>query len=150
MSTVHMPSTPSSAVLANLSSPPMKSPATVESPSFRSSPSIPNNYHPYLIQSTSSSLLSRTNSSPTQPISGYRHKSNRSMSSLAGSASEGDLEKIASGHASTLSKEERERRRRSMESPLTRPGMRRSGTLPVFPRMQEESTPSKDIDLPVS
>lgn len=70
------------------------------------------------------------------------------MSSLAASASEGELDKVAKSGVS--SKEERERRRRSMESPLNRPGMRRSGTLPVFPRVDEVVTPIKGLDLPVS
>lgn len=150
MSVSQLPSTPSSIGLATLSSPPLKSPNPNESPNFRSSPSIPNNYHPYLIQTTSSSLLTRSNSSPSRPITDLRHKPSRSMSSLAASASEGELDKVAVGSGGGLSREERERRRKSMESPLTRPGMRRSGTLPVFPRMEEVLTPTKGMDLPVS
>lgn len=146
-----IPSTPSSAGLAGLASPPLKSPTPNDSPHLRASPSIPKNYHPYLIQTTSSSLLTRSNSSPSQPVAELRHKSSRSMSSLAASASEGELDKVANGGAGGgLSREERERRRRSMESPLTRPGMRRSGTLPVFPRVEEVMTPTKGMDLPVS
>lgn len=144
-----MPDTPSCTSLANLASPPIKSPRPTESPSFRSSPSIPNNYHPYLIQTTSSSLLTRSNSSPAQPIAELRHKPSKSLSSIAASASEGELDKVLDGRSGGLSKEEKERRRRSMESPLNRPGMRRSGTLPMFPRMEEVLTPTKGMDLPV-
>ena len=36
----------------------------------------------------------------------------------------------------------------SMESPSARPGMRRSGTLPVFPAVEEKV--EKGVDVPVS
>ncbi|KAL7418877.1 hypothetical protein Q5752_006561 [Cryptotrichosporon argae] len=42
------------------------------------------NFHPYPIRTTASSLLTRSNSSPTQPLDGmYRHRPSRSMSSLS-------------------------------------------------------------------
>lgn len=77
-------------------------------------------YHPYMIHSTSSSLLTRSNSSPTQPLESYtRHRPSRSMSSL-------------STQALASSGEESEDRRRSLD--LNKPSqLRRSGTLPAFP-----------------
>lgn len=117
------------------------------------SPSTPNkqssaskNYHPYLIQSTSSSLLTRSNSSPSQPLHALgRHKPSRSMSSL-------------SQYEGTESENEQKDRRKSMEvdSPsvgvagrrgMTRSG--RSGTLPSFLEEGKSGKEEKELLLPV-
>ena len=44
------------------------------------------NAHPYLIHSSSTSILTRTNSSPSKPIEAVRYRPSRSMSSLHGVA----------------------------------------------------------------
>ena len=43
--------------------------------------------------------------------------------------------------------EDDQARRQSMNSPSARPGMRRSGTLPAFPAVEEKA--NKEVDLPV-
>ncbi|WRT63702.1 uncharacterized protein IL334_000625 [Kwoniella shivajii] len=129
------------------------------SPTKPSTPSS-KNYHPYLIQSTSSSLLTRSNSSPAPPASPSGHRSSRSMSSL---------NHILEGNQLQNQKEkEKEDRRRSMESPIAhrnghgngngngnafiRPSVKRSGTLPEFLNHAGKNgkTSEKELDLPLT
>ncbi|OCF73500.1 hypothetical protein I204_05341 [Kwoniella mangroviensis CBS 8886] len=101
------------------------------------------NYHPYLIHSSASSLLTRTNSSPAQPPSSpSHHRSSRSMSSL--------------NYILDNPNDPKEDRRKSMESPSSqriRPGVKRSGTLPEFLNRGGKDKVDKkerDIDLPMN
>lgn len=106
------------------------------------------NYHPYLIQSTSSSLLTRSNSSPSQPIHTLgKHKPSRSMSSLSyeGVPNETD------GQAGN--------RRKSVDSPIepVTPirGLGRSGKAGGLTKYLDQggspvSKSVKEVELPVS
>nr|XP_019048904.1 hypothetical protein I302_02683 [Kwoniella bestiolae CBS 10118]OCF27834.1 hypothetical protein I302_02683 [Kwoniella bestiolae CBS 10118] len=115
--------------------------SSLTSPTKPSTPSS-KNYHPYLIHSSASSLLTRTNSSPAQPPSSpSHHRSSRSMSSLNYILEGAEKDK------------EKEDRRKSMESPRTkvRPGVRRSGTLPEFLNNGgQKKMESREIDLPMN
>ncbi|WWC99372.1 hypothetical protein V866_006273 [Kwoniella sp. B9012] len=104
------------------------------------------NYHPYLIHSSASSLLTRTNSSPAQPPSSpSHHRSSRSMSSLNYILDNPNAPK-----------DQTEDRRKSMESPSSqriRPGVKRSGTLPEFLNRGGKGKVDKkerEIDLPMN
>lgn len=120
----------------------------LRSPQTPASSSKNQNFHPYLIQTTSSSLLSRTNSSPAQPLyeGGSRHRVSRSMSALNKPESVRDSasEASASEDGMTPSK--------SPQAKVMRVGMKRSGTLPSFPsteNLKEKARP-KEVELPVS
>ena len=148
----YAPSTPTA------SQPPL--PHSTSSPSISASSSLPRlaspntskskNYHPYLIQSTASSLLSRSNSSPSQPHYGLsKHRPSRSMSSLAGNTSGSEVDSPANGDAGSANSGDR---RKSLESPLARRPMVRSsksGTLPRFLEEKETESPRKHVQLPV-
>ncbi len=62
------------------------SPYTPSKPSLPhsiTSPTLSPNYHPYRIRTSSSGVLTRSNSSPAQPLSSFTgHRSSRSMSNL--------------------------------------------------------------------
>ncbi|WVQ80341.1 hypothetical protein IAT38_002446 [Cryptococcus sp. DSM 104549] len=107
--------------------------------------------HPYAIQSTASSVLTRSNSSPAKSPVPLAHRPSRSMSSLhnvlegpsvttpsgAGAVGAASASSVGGRYAKPKSlKELEEERRRSLDSPSasggTRPGARRSGTLPDF------------------
>lgn len=126
---------------------------TPKSPIVNHHPVIPKNYHPYQIQTTSSSLLTRSNSSPNQPVHSISgHRTSRSMSNLAHTASPG-----GPGASASESESEEQDRRKSMDSPRPaamageKPMMRRSGTLPSFPSLGEVKKEQKrEADLPVS
>ena len=139
----HSTSTPSLSHKVTSNSP-YNSPSTPSSNSKSSK-----NYHPYLIQSTSSSLLTRSNSSPAQPqVVG--HRSSRSFSSY---------EYIGVGFESENSASEYDRRKSldgcASPTPLVNRGKGmvrsgRSGTLPSFLDTKKDETVQKTTDLPVS
>ena len=113
------------------------SPVLTSSPNTRSPAQSTKNYHPYRIQTTSSSLLTRSNSSPTQPISQLgHHRPSRSMSSLSQAV------------GSEQEMQESPKTKPIIQDSSPRPGMRRSGTLPAFPAMTEQS--ETEVDIPVS
>ncbi|KAK4683726.1 hypothetical protein P7C73_g6502, partial [Tremellales sp. Uapishka_1] len=129
------PATPARAKLAHSHSTPLL-PSTstpsqhVQSPGTKSP--HPQNFHPYLIQTTSSSLLTRSNSSPSQPPANLsRHRPSRSMSSLAG------VEERRAGEAEA-----------EPRVPQGGGGMKRSGTLPDF--LKEKGKEEKELDLPIN
>lgn len=132
-------------------SPPRHAPSTpstdhLRSPQTPASSSKNKNFHPYLIQTTASSLLTRTNSSPVQPIyeGGPKHRVSRSMSAL------NKVEGVPSdGSASDVGSDDRTP---GKGSPEVRRGMRRSGTLPSFPSVENLQTKAKakEVSLPVS
>ncbi|ORY25188.1 hypothetical protein BCR39DRAFT_545010 [Naematelia encephala] len=115
------PSTPTTTFPQSTSLPTLASP----SPSYQQK-----NYHPYLIQSTSSSLLTRSNSSPAPPANYLgKHKSSRSMSSLAHKTQDQDgaQEEDRGGYTGTPTS------RRSLDSPSRPMMLPRSGTFPSLP-----------------
>ncbi|WVR03494.1 hypothetical protein IAU60_000485 [Kwoniella sp. DSM 27419] len=126
---------------------------TFTSPSKPSTPTS-KSYHPYAIQTTASANLTRSNSSPAQPISvSGGHRPSRSMSSLnhiLDSTDELGSEVLFLGRAK-LSKDTEDTRRRSMDSP-SRPGVKRSGTLPDFLLSQKSRRDKveKEVDLPLN
>lgn len=112
----------------------------------KSRSSTDNNYHhPYLIQTTASSLLTRTNSSPSQPVyeGGSRHRVSRSMSALSrpdlldlsGSEREEGTSMNAGAGAggSSSSRLEVDVGRGKVPVQPGRGGMTRSGTSPCIP-----------------
>ncbi|KAK8845474.1 hypothetical protein IAR55_006187 [Kwoniella newhampshirensis] len=110
------------------------------------------NYHPYLIHSTSSSILTRSNSSPVQPISSLGgHRSSRSMGSLnyVLDGPGGGTKNRQGGKSDEQKEREKEERRRSLDSP-SRPGVRRSGTLPDFLLGTQGKKTVKEIELPLN
>ncbi|WVQ93817.1 hypothetical protein IAU59_000895 [Kwoniella sp. CBS 9459] len=113
-------------------------------------PSTPKSYHPYAIQSTASANLTRSNSSPAQPIGvSGGHRPSRSMSSLNHFLDNDNREK----DGSTVPDKEKEDRRRSMDmfSSPSRPGVRRSGTLPDFLMgAKRDRVVEKEVDLPMN
>ncbi len=85
-----LPSTPTSPMIHH-SSPSgdnqsSSSPYTPSKPSLPhsiTSPTLSPNYHPYRIRTSSSGVLTRSNSSPAQPLSSFTgHRPSRSMSNL--------------------------------------------------------------------
>lgn len=104
------------------------------------------NYHPYLIQSTSSSLLTRSNSSPAQPIHALGgHRTSRSLSSFeyVGGLSGDESDKNGSmGSPSPLTGVA------GRGKGMVRSG--RSGTLPSFLEEGKEKSPVRGYELPVS
>nr|XP_031863581.1 uncharacterized protein CI109_000833 [Kwoniella shandongensis]KAA5530653.1 hypothetical protein CI109_000833 [Kwoniella shandongensis] len=136
---------------------PSASPSTpITSPS-KSKSNTPN-YHPYLIHTTSSSILTRSNSSPAQPLSAINggHRSSRSMSSLnyvlEGGSGGGGPSNQTGGKSEEQKLREKEDRRRSMDSPSRiRPGVKRSGTLPDFlVREKGRDKGKKELELPLN
>lgn len=122
----------------------------LRSPQTPASSSKNQNFHPYLIQTTSSSLLSRTNSSPAQPLyeGGSRHRVSRSMSALNKPESVRDTASEASASAS----EDGMTPGKSPQAKIVRVGMKRSGTLPSFPStesLRKQPRP-REVELPVS
>ncbi|WVF66193.1 hypothetical protein IAT40_000933 [Kwoniella sp. CBS 6097] len=113
-------------------------------------PSTPKSYHPYAIQSTASANLTRSNSSPAQPmgVSGG-HRPSRSMSSL-NQFLDGDLKGKISADENEKDKEDR-RKSMDMFSSPSRPGVRRSGTLPDFLMgAKRDKMIEKEVDLPMN
>ncbi|OCF36131.1 hypothetical protein I316_02003 [Kwoniella heveanensis BCC8398] len=113
-------------------------------------PSTPKSYHPYAIQSTASANLTRSNSSPAQPIGvSGGHRPSRSMSSLNQFLNQDLKEK----DGPTGTEKDKEDRRKSMDmfSSPSRPGVRRSGTLPDFLMGDKrDKVAEKDVDLPMN
>jgi hypothetical protein len=120
----------------------------LRSPQTPASTSKNQNFHPYLIQTTSSSLLSRTNSSPAQPLyeGGSRHRVSRSMSALNKPESVRDSASEASASEDGMTSG------KSPQAKVVRVGMKRSGILPSFPsteNLKEKAMPG-EVELPVS
>jgi len=122
----------------------------LRSPQTPASTSKNKNFHPYLIQTTSSSLLSRTNSSPAQPLyeGGSRHRVSRSMSAL--NKPDGMRDTYTGSEASASASEDGMTPGKSPKA--VRVGMKRSGTLPSFPSTESlrDKARSKEEELPVS
>lgn len=137
--------------IPNIVTPPRHAPSTpstdhLRSPQTPASSSKNKNFHPYLIQTSASSILSRTNSSPAQPIyeGGPRHRVSRSMSAL------NKVDVLHYGAGSGSSDAGSEGRTPGKGSPEVRKGMKRSGTLPSFPSVDDMKNKAKEPDLPVS
>lgn len=123
----------------------------LRSPQTPASTSKNQNFHPYLIQTTSSSLLSRTNSSPAQPLyeGGSRHRVSRSMSAL--NKPEGVRDTTGSEASASASASE-DGLTPGKSPKAVRVGMKRSGTLPSFPSTESlrEKAKPREVELPVS
>ena len=131
-------------------------PHSTSSPSLSSPkpPSVPKNYHPYAIQTTASSVLTRSNSSPSQPLSAYCHKPSRSMSSLSHPGSP-PIEEPEADSAWRRDKRDRERTKSMDMSTPSRGGLRRSDKMGSFPSLRDEDIKAaeekmREPTLPVS
>lgn len=119
--------------------------STIMTPTSPTTPQKHLSYHSYHVQSTSSSLLTRSGS-PAQ-ILGSVHRPSRSMGNLHNILGHGDP-----GHSSVkgkgVDKTEVDDRRRSVDSPGVRRLGRRSETLPDWLVKGKGKGSVKDINLP--
>ncbi|EIW73275.1 hypothetical protein TREMEDRAFT_59440 [Tremella mesenterica DSM 1558] len=114
---------------------------------------ISQDYHPYAIRSSASAALTRSNASPTQPLSVYRHRPCRSMSALSQPIlPESPIGSPEADGAWRKDKEwkERHNKLKDVETPSKTGDMRRSQRFQSFESLKsEEVDKGKDPELPI-